>query len=227
MESQLKIEPSPEARLKHSIFLALFYKSFATARAIRLLCDHNLYRDAFALLRVLVEGVINAVYILKSDDQTAQDYMDYPRFQAWHQFEQISKVAPQLADYVPQQEQGEIKAGFEEVRSRYENNRNGEWTKDNIFERAKVINDKGFPSLINVVWRDGSAFVHSTARSVQNRLVTTGPTKINIPTREEIATVIFYTNMCLFSLLLFLEMMSSKNGTELWKDTFDKWRGGF
>jgi hypothetical protein len=227
LESQLTIEPLPQAKPKHSIFLALFYKSFATARAIRLLCDHNLYGDAFALLRVLVEGVINAIYVLKSDDQIAQDYLDYPRFQAWHQFEQICKAAPQLADYVPQQGQEDMRADFEQVRSRYEKNRNGDWTKDNIFERAKLINNQGFPSLINVVWKDGSAFVHSTARSIQGRLATDGAKKTNDPTKEEIATVVYYTNMCLFSLLLFLEMMSGNKGTELWKGTFDKWRESF
>lgn len=144
LETQIKIEPSPEAKLKHSIFLALFYKSFATARAIRLLCDHSLYGDAFALLRVLVEGVINAIYILKSDDRTAQDYMAFPRFQAWHQFELICKVAPQLADYVPQQEQKDMKADFEQVRSRYEKNRIhiriGQWgNMSNKFQKNAVL----------------------------------------------------------------------------------------
>jgi Family of unknown function (DUF5677) len=85
------------AKRKHLVFLALSYKCFASAKAIRCLCDQGLYDDAFALLRVIVEGTINAVYILKSDDQVAEDYMDYPKFQEWDQLELIRTVAPQLA----------------------------------------------------------------------------------------------------------------------------------
>jgi hypothetical protein len=72
----VKITLSGEAKRKHSVFLALSHKCFETAKSIRRLCDDNLCDDAFALLRVIVEGTINAVYILKSDDQVADDYMD-------------------------------------------------------------------------------------------------------------------------------------------------------
>ena len=85
LTSSLLVGLEPAAQLKHKVFLALSHKCFTTAEAIRCLCDQNLHDDAFALLRVLMEAVIDAVYILESDEQIASDYMDYPKFRMWYQ----------------------------------------------------------------------------------------------------------------------------------------------
>lgn len=219
----LKVELSDEAKRKHSIFLALSYKCFETAASILRLCDHNLYDEAFALLRVIVEGTINAVYILKSDDQVADDFMDYPQFQAWYQLEQIRSVAPELADLIPPNDQAEMQAQFEKVRSRYEKHPN-EWAKDNIFQRAKFIDPQAFPSLINVVWKEASVYVHSTARSIEWRIRADGQVAVSrTVTKEEIATILFYSNEALFALLMYLDSMAGKK-IERWKKLYDEWK---
>lgn len=219
----VKITLSSEAKRKHSVFLALSYKCFETAKSIGSLCDDNLYDDAFALLRVIVEGTINAVYILKSDDQVANDYMDYPQFQAWHQFEQIRSVAPELVDPIPPEDRAEMQAQFDKVRSRYEKHPN-EWAKDNIFQRAKFIDTHLFPSLINVVWKDASAYVHSTARSIEWRIGTNNQVGASkTATKEEIATILFYSNAALFTLLAFLDSMTGAK-IDRWKQLYDEWK---
>jgi ribosome-associated toxin RatA of RatAB toxin-antitoxin module len=227
LTAPLTIGVQAGAKRKHLLFLALSYKCFATARSIGSLCDQGFCDDALALLRVIVEGVINAVYILNSDDQVAEDYMDYPKFQAWCQLEQIRAVAPQLADYVSQEQQAEMQAQFQQVSSRYASNRTKEWTKDNIFERAKFIdaNSQLFQALMNVTWKDAAAYVHSTARSIEWRIDAGGVKSSRVATKEEIATIIYYSNMALFALFPFLDALAGKKGFERWKDLCNEWNG--
>src|SRR5689334_15840024 len=139
LTSSLLVGLEPTAHLKHKVFLALSHKCFTTAEAIRSLCDQNLHDDAFALLRVLMEAMIDAVYILESDEQIASDYIDYPKFRRWYQFDQIRQVGPNLATYVSQADQTEMEGEFQQVKSRYEKNPNKDWSKDNIFKRARFI----------------------------------------------------------------------------------------
>lgn len=55
-------------KLKHIapyyfLVIASWIKAFKTAKSIRILCDAGLSRDAEALLRVLVENMINLLYL--------------------------------------------------------------------------------------------------------------------------------------------------------------------
>ena len=218
-----KVGVQSGAKRKHLVFLALSYKCFATAKAIQCLCDEGLYDDAFAMLRVIVEGTIDAVYILKSDDQVAEDYMDYPKFQAWDQLERIRSVDPQMADYFSPDEQAEMESQYQQVRARYEGNRNDDWTKDNLFKRAKFIDTQAFPALMNVTWKDASAYVHSTARSIEWRIDASGVKRSRVATKGEIATIIYYANAMLFTLLSFLEPMAGKPIEGL-KTLYEEWK---
>lgn len=230
LSASLVSEIEVKAKRKDLVFLALCDKCFSTAAAIYCLCNHGFVDDAFALLRVLIEGMINAVYILESDDQIAEDYVDYPMFHAWDQFEKIRAVAPDLATYVSQDEQEQMKVEYEHTCARYEKNPNRDWAKENIFSRAKFLDARAeyniFRSLINVTWKTASAYVHSTATSLRSR-ITEDEKHVNIsrvPTKEEKAVVLHSSNMALFTLVSLLDIRLGGKGKERWKELYTKWR---
>src|SRR5882724_2117653 len=62
-----------QANRKDLIFLALADKCLMTAGAIQLLCEKGFVDDGLALVRVLIEAMVNAGYILESSDSVADD----------------------------------------------------------------------------------------------------------------------------------------------------------
>jgi len=85
-----------EAKRKDLIFLALADKCFVSTSAIQVLCEKGFVDDGLALVRVLIEAVINAGYILESGDQAVDDFAEYPQFLAWESFMGIRAVDPVL-----------------------------------------------------------------------------------------------------------------------------------
>src|SRR5690349_9750795 len=82
------IHADSEFTLKDTIFFGLADKNFATFHSIRVLLEMGLADDAFALLRVLAECTVNAVYVCFSDGEAAaKDYRDFPEFFQWVEYE--------------------------------------------------------------------------------------------------------------------------------------------
>ena len=220
-----------QVKRKDLIFLALVDKCFVTSVAIRTLCEQALVDDAFALTRVLIEAVISASYILESDDQVAEDYADYPKFFAWKQFQDVEAVAPEITSDATQEERERMKKDYEATRERYEKNRNTDWTKDNIFARARmldtVVGFNLFRSLINVGWRTAGAYVHSTASSLTSRLSEDEKhvTIRRTATPQEAAGALYTCNMAMFALVAAVDLRLGKKKVDIWKELYGAWSG--
>jgi hypothetical protein len=154
--------------------------------------------------------------------------MDFPKFKAWSQLEQIRAVAPSLADLIPPQDQAQMQAEFQQVRARYENNRGADWTKDNTFKRATSIDAHDqhnlFRILMNITWQEASAYVHSTAQSIEWRIAANTVLRDRISTKEQIATMLYYSNIALFTLLSILDKHAGAGGIAGWKKLYDEWK---
>lgn len=220
-----------QATSKNIIFLALTEKCLDTADAIRILCDAGNTDDSFALVRVLIEAVVTAAYLIDSDDQVADDYADYPAYITWKEFQGIENLGTEITADTLQEERERMRQDFEHVRARYEKTR-GDWTADNIFERAAKIDERAhfnlFRYLINVGWRKSSAYVHSTAASIQPRL-SEDQQQVNLgrkPAESEFASVLYASNIALFSLLAVVDIRTGKSRQADWEKLHERWTQG-
>jgi Family of unknown function (DUF5677) len=67
------------------IALTIFYRSLQTHEASEILVRQKLVEDARVLVRVLVENEVNCAYmLLVGDEETATDFVKYPRY--WNYF---------------------------------------------------------------------------------------------------------------------------------------------
>jgi hypothetical protein len=215
------------------IFFGLTHKSLYTFEAIRILCERSLVDDAFALVRVLIEGTINASFVFFMNDATANDYADFSDYQKWIQFRDLEKVAPEAVSAVPTAEVEEMKNKYEAVRTRYENNRNGDWHPDPLFLRATKIDahlGQGYNqmrALVNAPWRIACQNIHGTAGSVLPR-ITESDSGIVIrrqPKTEEAASVLFPSNMAVFALLALADTRLGTRNKDECLALRDVWRG--
>jgi Family of unknown function (DUF5677) len=220
---------------KDLIFFALADKSLLTAEAIYILTNRMLVDDAFALIRVLIEGVVNGTYVLQMNDQTANDYADFPDFRDWIEFNQLQAVAPEITNATLTEDVVKMRSKWESVRSRYENNgTNGQdWCSINLFRRAsetdKVVGQpfKEMRTLVNLPWRKACIYVHGTAASIQSRVQATG-SEITIHRRfetKDAASVLYMSNRAIFTLLAHVDIRLGKARAERWKMLYAFWRG--
>jgi hypothetical protein len=79
-----------------AIAYVLLLRAERTYSSIRTLARTRMVDDAFALVRVMVEKVINAKYILLTGTEAALDYMQYHAFREWRDFEDLQAVAPSI-----------------------------------------------------------------------------------------------------------------------------------
>jgi hypothetical protein len=218
------------AERKDVIFLGLADKCFATSDAIRVLCEASHVEDALCLLRVLIEAVITSGYLLISDPQVADDYADYPQYSNWKQFQDLRATSPEISLGETDAELEEMKRNYDKVKDRYDKYR-GEWTSDSIFKRAKKLDEAvGFNlyrSLMNVGWRKASAFVHSTAASLESRL-TADQQIITIErnvTYKDGAGVLYSSNMAMLALTALVDLRFGKKKVTQWKALYEEWCG--
>jgi hypothetical protein len=206
------------------IFFGLTLKNLHTFEAIRILCERSLVDDALALVRVLIEGIINAAVVLFGDDATANDYADFPDYKNWIDFQGLEKVAPEAVSTVPTAEVEEMKKRYEAVRLRYERNSMHNWHRDNLFERATKIdaqigqNYKEMRVLVNSPWRMACQCVHGTAGSILSQITKSGSGIIicrQVKTKEA-ASVLYLSNRAIFTLLTLADTrLGARNKDEL------------
>jgi Family of unknown function (DUF5677) len=218
---------------KDHIFFGLTLKSLHTFEAIQILCEHSLVDDAFALVRVLIEGIINATVVLFGDDATADDYADFPDYKNWIDFQALENVAPEAVSTVPTAEVEEMKNRYEAVRMRYEKNLKHNWHRDNLFVRATTIdtqigqNCKEMRVLVNSPWRTACQYVHGTAGSILSHITESGSGIIicrQVKT-EETASLLCISNRAIFILLAVAgDRLAGKNSDE-YRTLRAAWRG--
>src|SRR5579863_1149031 len=81
-----------------AISFVLFLRAERTFSSIRTLARLRNVDDAFALVRVMVEKIINAEYILLKGTDTALDYIQYHAFREWRDLQSITpELVPKYA----------------------------------------------------------------------------------------------------------------------------------
>jgi hypothetical protein len=226
LEGNLRLDEDISSR--HYIFLGLADRGRITFDAIKLLSDNSCVDDAYALVRCLIETVINGAYVLFEGDAAADDYKDFPDYRSWQEFESLRKVAPAYAGTLPSQTIAEMKKAHDFVKHRY---RGSDWSRDNFFKRAVKVDAHIAPTcnsmqmLVNIAWRKSSVYVHGTAESIAQRFcMEDGVIVIHRkPSEHEAAWVLFFANMAMFSLLSFLVDHFKKNFLSEWQALYDSW----
>lgn len=127
----------------------LFLRAERTFSSIRTLARLRMVDDAFALVRTMVEKIINAEYILLSDTETALDYVQYGAFRAWRDLEELNSIAPELApkhspEFLRELEMMHDRAKTRTLpdgskRSRF--GRGHDWTELGLSKRAEFIDN--------------------------------------------------------------------------------------
>lgn len=215
---------------KDYVFFALADKCVDTSEAIRIVCRHRLVDDGFALIRVLVESIINSAFVVISDDRIADDYADFPDFRDWIEFEHMRDVIPEIADSTPPADVQEMRRKYDLVRNRYGVHQN-DWSEKNLFKRASTIDasvGNGFHlmrALVNLPWRKACTYVHGTAASIAARVhqQDSGVVIHREFESKEAAGVLFMSNMAMFALLAITDMRLEKRNKKTWRLLYDEW----
>ncbi len=218
---------------KDYVFFGLTDKSLHTFEAIQVLCANSLLDDAYVLVRILIEGIINGTYVSTMNDSVANDYADFSDYREWIEFQDLAKVAPEITSTVPTTDVEEMKRKHAALRARYEKNANGDWSPENLFKRAAAIDmavGHGLNlmrTLVNSPWRKACAWVHGTSASILSR-VEESKSGVVIHRRyraEEAAGVLFMSNMAIFALLALADLRLGTKNKNDWRSLYDFWGG--
>jgi hypothetical protein len=158
------------------IALAMFYRGLQTHEAIEILLKQKLVEDARVLVRVLVENEVNCAYmLLVGDEETATDYLKYPRYWNYSIMRGLKSVdESRFRKQVSVELEDETRKEFEALHPRFKDRRNGEWCVDaKLHERARKVDERlaefvqqpyiEFRWLVNSEWRFAGSHVHGNA----------------------------------------------------------------
>jgi hypothetical protein len=162
-------------RAQH-LALIIFYRGLQTHEAIEILLRQGLVEDARILMRVLVEYSVNCAYMLiVGDDQTATDFIKYPKYWKYKLLQDLKVVdETRLRRSVSAELEEEIRKEYEVLHPRFKDRRSGEWCADGqLHKRAAKVDEKlseqlrqayiEFRWLVNSAWRFASSDVHGMA----------------------------------------------------------------
>jgi hypothetical protein len=222
-----------DSHRKDFVFLAISHKCLLSSGAIRILCNEGRVDDALCLTRVLIDTVVTAGHLWESTEQVTEDYLDYPKYTRWLEYEIMRNVDPLLVEGVSEAEIDKMKGDHEQVHARYEAKAGGSWTNDGVFERAKKIDAVAdfalLRSLLNVAWRKTSPYLGSNADSLGPRLQEGGQL-INIhravASGGEAAGVLSMANMAIFALAALLDLRLGAPQAGEWKRLHSRWLEG-
>ena len=158
------------------IALTMFYRSLQTHEAIEILLKQKLIEDARVLVRVLVENEVNCAYmLLVGDEETATDFVKYPRYWNYFLMRDLKSVDESpFRKNVSVELEDETRQEYEALLPRFKARRNGEWCFDSkLHERARKVDEKfaefvkqpyiEFRWLVNSEWRFAGSHVHGNA----------------------------------------------------------------
>jgi Family of unknown function (DUF5677) len=173
------VEGVRDLTMAQRIALAMFYRSLQTHEAIEILVRQQLVEDAQVLSRVVVEHVVNCAYMLVvADEQTAGDFVKFPRYWNYFLMRDLKAVdETRFRKQVTVELEDEIRKEYEDLLPRFENRRNGEWCVDaKLHQRAARVDDgfaeyfkkpfNEFRWLVNSQWRFAGSHVHGNADSL-------------------------------------------------------------
>ena len=172
-----------------AVFYILFLRAERSLASIRVLVRLGLVDDAMALVRVMVEKVITAEYILLMGMEPALDFIQFHAFSEWRTYQEIKQRSPKLTPTFTEQDLKRLKALHDEARARAMpdgsvKNRYGrghDWTELSLLKRAEkvdaLLQERGVSALtcmtFDASYRKSAAYLHasfiSIARSLETR----------------------------------------------------------
>src|SRR5258707_6967101 len=160
------VEGLRDLTMAQRIARTMFYRSLQTHEAIEILLKQKLIEDARVLVRVLVENEVNCAYmLLVGDEETATDFVKYPRYWNYFLMRDIKSVdESRFRKNVSVELEDETRQEYEVLLPRFKARRNGEWCVDSkLHERARKVDEKlaefveqpyiEFRWLVNSEWR--------------------------------------------------------------------------
>lgn len=177
-----------EGGFESAIAYVLFLRAERTFSSVRMLARVRHVDDAFALVRAMVEKVINAEYILLSGTDAALDYIQYSAFREWRDLEEFKGVNPDAAPKYTTEFLEQLRKAHDEAktrtlsdgskRSRY--GRGHDWIEIGLSKRAEFIDEalmkrfsRSFKStqiLYHSTYKKSAAYLHGTWASLARSL---------------------------------------------------------
>lgn len=226
--------------LTQRIALTMFYRSLQTHEAIERLLKEKLVEDARVLVRVLVEHVVNCAYmLLVGDDETASDFIKYPRYWNYFLMRGLKAVDEnRFRKNICVELEEEIRKDYEELHPRFKDRRNGEWCVDaKLHVRAAKVDEKlaeflkqqyiEFRWLVNSEWRFAGSHVHGNADALLEQVSRSG-NEITIEQKfdaEDAAEALYAANFALSLVFHPIDsLLGAKNATAI-SDRLKKFNG--
>jgi len=176
--------------IEFAISYVLFLRAERTFSSIRTLARMQLVDDAFALVRVLVERVINGEFLILAGTEPALDFMQYHAFREWRDFEDLRQVSAELipkhtAEFLAELQKAHDKAKTRSLPDGSKKNRYGrgsDWIEMGLSKRAEFVDDSlkqrfsmtkqtSTRVLYHIAYKKGAVYLHgmwaSLARSLE------------------------------------------------------------
>jgi len=157
---------------KDCLSIALMHKARVSFEAVQLLCKFLLVGDARAIIRTMCEAIINGAYISNATDEVADNYVDFPDYWRWIEYTELRASAPEMPYPFEESELEHLRTRYGVIKHRFGGFKRGEWCADNLFRRAayldSLVGDSSslFRWLVNLIWRQASAYVHGAPQSI-------------------------------------------------------------
>ena len=172
-----------------AVSYVLFLRAERTLASIRTLVRLGLVDDVMALVRVMVEKIITAEYILLVGMEPALDFMQFQAFSEWRNYQELLESNPRLAPSYPKEQLERLEAMHDKaktkvspdgsIKTRY--GRGNDWTELSLSKRADQVDllmkKRRFKAYTRMMFDDSykksAAYLHSSflsiARSMEAR----------------------------------------------------------
>jgi hypothetical protein len=171
-----------------AVFYVLFLRAERSLASIRALVRLGLVDDAMALVRVMVEKVITAEYILLMGTEPALDFIEFHAFSEWRTYQEIKQRSPELVPTFTEEHLKELKALHDQTKARViadgsVKNRYGrghDWTELSLLKRAEkvdaLLKERRVLALTCFIfdgsYRKSAAYLHASYDSIARSIDT-------------------------------------------------------
>ena len=157
-----------------------------------------------ALVRVMVEKIITAEYILLVGVEPAMDFIQFVAFSEWRNYQELQATNPQLNRSYTKEQLRKLQASHDKARTkilpdgsvkmRY--GRGHDWTELSLSKRAEkvdsLLKEKRFVAttrlMFDASYRESAAYLHSSFASIA-RSMDTRSSDNEVPSDSELAKI--------------------------------------
>jgi hypothetical protein len=171
-----------------AVSYVLFLRVERSLASIRSLVRLGLTDDAMALVRVMVEKIITAEYILLVGMEPAMDFIQFLAFSEWRNYQELQATNPWLAPSYTAKQLRELEAAHDKaktkvlpsgsVKMRY--GRGHDWTELSLAKRAEkvdlLLKERRFTAstrtMFDASYKKSAAYLHGSFASIARSIET-------------------------------------------------------